>query len=526
MMEQQEGLLYNGHENDEGVMLINESVRRNSSSASTDSGRGADCSTTVSHITSNTSMRRDRLVAASHFGSQRSLWCELPEVKSAGLLDVLDEDMKKLQEAFFEVITSEASYLRSLNILITHFMAAPELLGSKGTSSVISNEERKQLFSNIFAVRDCSERLLCDLESRLEANLVLTDVCDILCEHFSTNFDPYVMYCSNQVYQDRTLKRLKCENAAFMSCIQRLESDRQCQGLDMRSFLMLPMQRVTRYPLLVIAILDRIGTDTEQQRTAQAALHLANQVVISCNEGARRMERTEQLLEIERRLIYKSSDLRRIPLVSSGRYLVKQGSLMHLTEIKPKTILQPRQHAHSLYLFLFSDILMITKKKLNGTFVCKDYATRKFVDIEPVEADSPKVFPGALVNLTSKPHLFICTLMHNARGKQTELLIAYSVVLGGFQCSNPEEKIYADWDCPQATVVHAYAASQEDELSLEKGDLINILRKMPDGWFYGERVRDSKGGWFPSSYVQQVLNDHVRAKNYRQRLRVIQVCHS
>lgn len=72
--------------------------------------------------------------------------------------------------------------------------------------------------------------------------------------------------------------RCRCENAAFMSCIQRLESDRQCQGLDMRSFLMLPMQRVTRYPLLVIAILDRIGTDTEQQRTAQAALHLANQV--------------------------------------------------------------------------------------------------------------------------------------------------------------------------------------------------------------------------------------------------------
>ena len=34
------------------------------------------------------------------------------------------------------------------------------------------------------------------------------------------------------------------------------------------------------------------------------------QVVINCNEGARRMERTEQLLEIERRLVYKSSDLR------------------------------------------------------------------------------------------------------------------------------------------------------------------------------------------------------------------------
>lgn len=98
----------------------------------------------------------------------------------------MDEDTKKLQEAYFEVITSEASYLRSINILITHFMAAPEMLGkffnsfpeilqeinkgmldayfnkfpgSKRPSSVISNEERKQLFSNIFAVRDCSEKL-------------------------------------------------------------------------------------------------------------------------------------------------------------------------------------------------------------------------------------------------------------------------------------------------------------------------------------------------------------------------------
>lgn len=52
------------------------------------------------------------------------------QVKNAGLLETLSDEEKKLQEAFFEVITSEASYLRSLNILITHFMAAPEMLGN------------------------------------------------------------------------------------------------------------------------------------------------------------------------------------------------------------------------------------------------------------------------------------------------------------------------------------------------------------------------------------------------------------
>lgn len=69
--------------------------------------------------------------------------------------------------------------------------------------------ERKQLFSNIQAIRDCSEKLLCDLEKRLKNNLILSDVCDILCEHFEKNFEPYIKYCSNQVYQDRTLKYLK-----------------------------------------------------------------------------------------------------------------------------------------------------------------------------------------------------------------------------------------------------------------------------------------------------------------------------
>ncbi|KAI1716135.1 rhoGEF domain-containing protein [Ditylenchus destructor] len=508
-------------------------IRRQSSSASTDSGRGAD---TASHITSsNTSMRRERLTAGSMCGSQRSLWCELAEVKSAGLLEQLDEHSKKLQEAYFEVITSEASYLRSINILITSFMAAPELLGSKSAASVITNAERKQLFSNIQAIRDASEGFLCDLESRLKENLLLSDVCDILCEHFEKYFDAYVKYCSNQVYQDRTLKRLKASNSQFVTCVQKIESDKQCQGLDMRSFLMLPMQRITRYPLLVYAILDRQLDPTARQHThAARALILANQVVRNCNEGARRMERTEQLLEIERRMIYKAADLKRIPLVTSGRYVVKSGLITQVIEKRSKgkiNMLQSKQKTRSVYLFLFSDLLLIAKKKLNGTFVCKDYAPRRFIVIEPVEPHSHKVPAGAVSALPGKPHLFFCILMQNARGKQVELLLnaesesdreRWLSAMRPPTTANPDEKIYAEWDCPQAIAVHTYDASQEDELSLENGDLVNILRKMPDGWFYGERTRDGKGGWFPSSYVQQVLNDHVRANNYRHRLRVIQ----
>ncbi|OZC11285.1 hypothetical protein X798_01701 [Onchocerca flexuosa] len=509
MMEQNGRLIYETEEQEvtqPSLSRMNIStIQRATSSTSTDSGRGADCSTTKSQLTSNTSMRRDRLVASSHFASQRSLWCELPEVRNAGLLEKLDEDTKKLQEAYFEVITSEASYLRSINILITHFMAAPEMLDY----CQIWRIDCKKVWYCLMFVIYCV--IILKRISILISNIALIKFIKIeRSENSSLLFYAYIMIDSHWDLICDLLNRIAIRSA-------RLENDRLCQGLDMRSFLMLPMQRVTRYPLLMIAILEHTQQDSTNYQTAQIALHLANRIVTYCNEGARHMERIEQLLEIERRLIYKSSDLRRIPLVSSGRYLVKRGSLMCLNEKHAKKLLHSRHQFQNIYIFLFSDIIMLTKKKINGTYICKDYSARRFVDIEPVEINDPKLLQSVIAHIPlKKPHLFICTLMHNAVGKQVELLLnadsetdreRWLSALRPPACTNPKEKIYADWDCPQAVAVHRYSPDQEDELPLEKGDLINILRKMPDGWFYGERVRDCYGGWFPSSYVQQAAAD-------------------
>ena len=41
----------------------------------------------------------------------------------------MSENQKAVQEALFEVISSEASYLKSLNILISHFVQSPQFSG-------------------------------------------------------------------------------------------------------------------------------------------------------------------------------------------------------------------------------------------------------------------------------------------------------------------------------------------------------------------------------------------------------------
>ena len=61
-------------------------------------------------------------------------------------------------QAMFEIITSEASYLKSLNILINIFLMSQEFSAEHSDKCVINRQERHVLFSNIGAVREASER--------------------------------------------------------------------------------------------------------------------------------------------------------------------------------------------------------------------------------------------------------------------------------------------------------------------------------------------------------------------------------
>ena len=185
---------------------------------------------------------------------RRSLWAELPEVIGSGILQTIQPEEKKLQEAMFEVISSEASYLKSLNILISHFVQSSQF---SGDTSVLSKRDQRILFSEVISVRSCSEKFLADLESRWQESVVLSGISDVIMKHANQNFQVYVKYCSNQVYQDRTLQRLRDENPDFVEALKELECQEACQGLAMHSFLMLPMQRITRLPLLTDAIASR-----------------------------------------------------------------------------------------------------------------------------------------------------------------------------------------------------------------------------------------------------------------------------
>ena len=65
------------------------------------------------------------------------------------------------------------------------------------------------------------------------------------------------MYALTCIYLFSNSFCSSAENPKFVELLRDLESSPVCQSLAMHSFLMLPMQRITRLPLLIDAIYHR-----------------------------------------------------------------------------------------------------------------------------------------------------------------------------------------------------------------------------------------------------------------------------
>ncbi|XP_070561186.1 ephexin-1-like [Ptychodera flava] len=452
---------------------------------------------------------------------QRTLWSELPEVRKSGLLSTLDRKDVKLQEMMFEVITSEASYLHSLNVFMELFVE---------NSSLLSQIENKQLFSNMAAIRDVSERFLLAMENRQEENLVLVDICDIVQEFADKHFQCYVVYCSNQSQQLRTYQTLMDTSEEFKNMVRLLEARPACQGLPFQSFITLPMQRITRLPLLIESIFHHAEEETLTYKSAEMALVAIKKRVKECNEGARKMDRLFEMIEIQEQL--KMS--KHLALVSQNRWLIKRGELGEVKYAKSKipfsTAIKPIQDP--IHLIVFTDLVLITREKSDGSFVVEDHCLRNLCQVVAVEQPQkhPLLKRGVPANCMN---IFILVLLENYKKKQREIILNCQKLsdrqrwMDVLSADSKEDddyedgRIYEAWDCPQVQCVEAYQSSEPDELSLEESDVINVFRKLPDGWYEGERLRDGERGWFPASYVQEILSQHVRAKNLRERYRLL-----
>ncbi|ELK32607.1 PREDICTED: ephexin-1 [Myotis davidii] len=441
--------------------------------------------------------------------SRFNLWQDLPEIQSSGVLDILQPEEIKLQEAMFELVTSEASYYKSLNLLVSHFMENERL------KKILHPSEAHILFSNVLDVMAVSQRFLLELERRMEENIVISDVCDIVYHYAANHFSVYITYVSNQTYQERTYKQLLQEKAAFRELIAQLELDPKCRGLPLSSFLILPFQRITRLKLLVQNILKRVEERSERECTALDAHKELEQVVKACNEGVRKMSRTEQMISIQKKMEFK---IKSVPIISHSRWLLKQGELQQMSGPKTSRTLRTKKLFQEIYLFLFNDLLVICRQIPGDKYQVFDSAPRGLLRVEELEDQGQTL-----------ANVFILRLLENADDREATYMLkasSQSEMKRWMTSLAPNRRTkFVSFtsrllDCPQVQCVHPYVAQQPDELTLELADILNILDKTEDGWIFGERLHDQERGWFPSNMTEEILNPKIRSQNLKECFRV------
>uniref|UniRef100_A0A8C7X0P9 Neuronal guanine nucleotide exchange factor n=1 Tax=Oryzias sinensis TaxID=183150 RepID=A0A8C7X0P9_9TELE len=413
-------------------------------------------------------------------------------------------------QAMFELVTSEASYYKSLEILETHFLRNPRLINT------LSQSDTHFLFSNIEEVMEASERFLMDLEHRIEEAILISDVCDIVFHHAEKHFKVFITYVINQVYQEKTYRRILEENQAFRETMAELEKHSCVRGLSFTSFLILPFQRITRLKLLVQNILKTAEEHSERETNAIKAHQQLEQIVQECNEGVRKMSRTEELISIEKTLEFKTKVKESVPIISHSRWLLKKGEVQLMCGPKSTKTMRSRKLHQPICLFLFNNLLLITKRS-GDKFQVLDSCTRAMLRTEDLEDQGQQL--AFVFNLKMLENQEDRTVIYMIKASSMSDKLRWICALTP---NRQKLRMFACSDSPQVQCIQSYTAQESDEISIEMADVLNLLERTKDGWMMGERLHDGEKGWFPSRVVEEIHSKEVRAQNLREAYRVQQ----
>ncbi|EFB18786.1 hypothetical protein PANDA_010059, partial [Ailuropoda melanoleuca] len=436
-------------------------------------------------------------------GPRNTLWQELPAVRASGLLDTLSPQERRMQESLFEVVTSEASYLRSLRLLTDTFVL------SQALRDTLTPRDHHTLFSNVQRVQGVSERFLGTLLSRVRSSPHISDLCDVVHDHAVGPFSVYVDYVRNQQYQEETYSRLMDTNVRFSAELRRLQS--LPNPLPLPSFLLLPFQRITRLRMLLQNILPQTEDGSSRQENAQKALGAVSKIIERCSAEVGRMKQTEELIRLTQRLRFHK--VKALPLVSWSRRLELQGELTELGCRRGGVLFTSRPRFTPLCLLLFSDLLLITQPKSGQRLQALDYAHRSLVQAQQVPDPSG-------------PPTFRLSLLSNHQGRPTHRLLQASSLsdmqrwLGAFPTPGPlpcsPDTVYEDCDCSQELCSEPSAPARTEGRSLESRAPPKHPHKSPEGWLKGFP------GAFPAQLVCEVTGEHERRKHLRQHQRLLE----
>jgi len=311
---------------------------------------------------------------------------------------------KKRTRIVEEIITTEKSYVKALNVLIQVFLeplrthtgvSTPAKPSS--TDDAIKKEEEiapnetnnilrkptgsidaltiKSIFSEIETIYGYNKLLLHNLETRMSEwspNQVLSDIFLTM----SLFLKSYQNYVNNYNLAMATLEKLQ-ENDWFKKFQLSCQVQPVCAGLNLQSFLIMPIQRIPRYVLLLEDLVKATPVNHPDAENLRIAATTIRDIASGLNEAKRDADSINQVANIQYK-IYGTFP----SLMAPHRRYIREGDVSEVFD-DGKVIKKRR------ILFMFNDLVVCAKQKKG-----QKYHFKFQFSFDQLTFESPPDIPG------------------------------------------------------------------------------------------------------------------------------------
>uniref|UniRef100_A0A8C4K2C6 Phosphatidylinositol 3,4,5-trisphosphate-dependent Rac exchanger 1 protein n=1 Tax=Dromaius novaehollandiae TaxID=8790 RepID=A0A8C4K2C6_DRONO len=284
----------------------------------------------------------------------------------------------------------------------------------------ITEENVKILFSNIEDILGVHKEFLAALEFCLQPEPQSQHELGNVFLKFKDKFFVYEEYCSNHEKALRLLMELNkipTVRAFLLSCM--LLGGRKTTDIPLEGYLLTPIQRICKYPLLLKELAKRTPSKHPDHPAVQNALQAMKTVCTNINETKRQMEKLEALEQLQSHIEgWEGSNLTDI-----CTQLLLQGTLLKISAGN----IQERMF------FLFDNLLVYfagkktskRTKSINGSlYIFRGRINTEVMEVENVEdgtadyhSNGYTVTNGWKIHNTAKNKWFVC-MAKTAEDKQ------------------------------------------------------------------------------------------------------------
>ncbi|XP_060086815.1 phosphatidylinositol 3,4,5-trisphosphate-dependent Rac exchanger 1 protein isoform X2 [Heteronotia binoei] len=349
-----------------------------------------------------------------------------PGATPAELAKETDRQLRLRLCVLNEILGTERDYVGTLRFLQSAFLHRIRQNAVDKAEKYITEENVKILFSNIEDILDVHKEFLTALEFCLDPEPQSQHELGDVFLKFKDRFCVYEEYCSNHEKALRLLMELNKippVRAFLLSCM--LLGGRKTTDIPLEGYLLTPIQRICKYPLLLKELAKRTPTKHPDYQAVQNALQAMKTVCTNINETKRQMEKLEALEQLQSHIEgWEGSNLTDI-----CTQLLLQGTLLKISagNIQERTF------------FLFDNLLVYCKRKsrvagkktskrtksINGSlYIFRGRINTEVMEVENVEdgtadyhSNNYTVTNGWKIHNTAKNKWFVC-MAKTAEDKQ------------------------------------------------------------------------------------------------------------